>query len=190
MADNELMLTKGLKACIWTPKERQTTPFANAGGIVVMQGFPYWHLRCEYENLEDSDWVALRAWLSRRRGAFSPFKAFRAMNRTPIGGASSCTVSAGGGGTITATASPALQVGDMVAYDVTAGGRAVVELTAANGGNNFDCFPPAPAGSANPECVDAGGYFRIIPASVSMSEPYDPKKSLRFEARQDEPSYA
>ena len=190
MADNELMLTKGLKACVWTPNERQTTPFGNGGGRVVLTGKPFWTIRLEYENLADSDWVALRAWLSRRRGAFSPFKAFRAMNRRPQGGATSCTVSAGGSGQITVNASPSAQVGDMVAYDVGAGGRAVVELTNNVSGNLFDCFPPAPTGSGNPEIVDAGGYFQLIPESVTMSEPFDPKKRLAFEARQVEPSYA
>ena len=80
-------------------------------------------------------------------------------------------------------------MGDYVAYDAGGGGRAVVQLTAANGSNNFDCFPPAPTGSGSPEIVDPGGYFQLVPNSVSMSDPYDPRKTLTFSARQVEPTY-
>jgi hypothetical protein len=169
--------------------ERQTNPFSNSGGIVVELGKPYWMIACEYANLTDAEWRELTAWIARRRGSKSPFKAFRAMQRNPRGGASSCTVSAGGNGTITVNASPAAQVGDMIAYNAGAGGRAVVQLTASNGSNNFDCFPPAPSGSGSPEIVDAGGYFRLMANTVNMSDPFDPKKTLSFQARQVEPTY-
>ena len=69
MADNEIMLTTGLKRCTWTPMERQTTPFGRGGGIVVELGYPYWMIDFEYANLLDDDWRELTAWVARRRGA-------------------------------------------------------------------------------------------------------------------------
>lgn len=186
MADNELMLTVGLKRCTWIPMERQTTPFGRGGGIVVELGTPYWMVNFEYQNLLPDDWQALTAWVARRRGAKSPFKAFPAMKRSPKGGATSCTAAGQANGTVTVVASPAAEVGDFVAFD-GATGRAVVQLTADNGANNFNCFPPAPVGSANPEIVDPGGYFQLI-GTPRMSDPFDPKKSMSFSARQVEPT--
>ena len=189
MSDGELMLTTGLKRCEWIPREKQTQIFGRgAKSPVIDLGTPYWEVKFSYSNMTDDEWAELRAWLARRRGALSYFSAFNAMNRTPRGGATSCTVSAGGGGSITVNASPAAQVGDMVAYDDANGGRAVVMLTENTSGNNFNCFPPAVIGSGNPAIVDAAGYFRLIPDSVQMSDPFDAKKSLSFEARQMEPT--
>lgn len=189
MADNELMLTTGLVDCNWVPMERQTIMNAVGGQTPVMVGTPYWQINFSYQNFATIDeFRELTAWIARRRGAFSPFKAFRAMLRNPRGGATSCTASGQANGTVNVSASPAAQVGDMVAFNSAGGGRCVVQLTAANGGNNFDCFPPAKTGSGSPEIVDAGGYFRLMPETLQVGEPYDIKRRVSFSARQVEPS--
>lgn len=189
MADNELILTNGLKEMTWTPQEIATVPFTFSGGINVELGKPFFSIRCVYgPGLTKSEWKALRAWIGRRRGAKSPFRAFHAMNRTPDGGATSCTITADGSGTIDITMSPAPVPGDFVAYDVTAGGRAVHEISENVSGNTWDVFPPADkAGGANASCVDAAGEFRLDPSSVRMKEVYDPKNTVSFEARQEKP---
>lgn len=188
MADYELILTKGLKKMTWVPQERATTPFTIGGGINVELGRPYWLIDCEYANLQIADWKALRSWVTRRRGGKSPFRAFHAMNRTPAGGATSCTVSAGGGGPLTINMTPAAQPGDFVAYDVAGGGRAIHEVLELISGSSFEVFPPADkAGSANPSCVEAAGDFMFDLSSLRMSETYDPKKTVSFKARQINP---
>lgn len=189
MADYELILTTGLKKMTWLPQERATTPFAVGGGINVELGSPFFLIRCEYgPGLTLAEWKALRAWITRRRGSKSPFRAFHAMNRTPAGGASSCTVSAGGGGPLTINMSPAAQPGDFVAYDVAGGGRAIHEVLENISGSSFEVFPPAnKAGSGNPSCVDAAGDFRLDLSTLNMSETYDPKNTVSFQARQENP---
>ncbi len=188
MADNELIITKALKEMTWTPMEIATAPATFSGHINVELGRPYFRIKCVYANMTLSSWKALRAWITRRRGMKSPFSAFHAMNRTPDGGASSCTLTADGSGTLDITMSPAVVPGDFVAYDVTAGGRAVHEVLENVSGNTWEVFPPADkAGGANPSCVNAAGIFRLDPSSVKMKEVFDPKNTASFEAVQVKP---
>jgi hypothetical protein len=78
----------------------------------------------------------------------------------------------------------------MVAFDATNGGRYVGILTELVSGTTWEAFPPAPVGSASPACVDAAGHFRLMPETIQMQDPLDPKKGLSFSARQKEPLYA
>lgn len=190
MADNELMLTTGLKVCTLTPVERQTALGMYGGQQVITRGKPYWVMRCEYANLLDEDWAALTAWVARRRGASSPFYGFPAMRRSPINGATGVTVSSVNTSLGRANFSPsgggAFVPGDFVAYD-SGSGRALVQLIENTAGSTWETFPPATAGGANADCTDPAASFRLIPQSVRMSEPFDPRKTLSFEARYVEP---
>ena len=192
MADNELMITKGLKSCTLTPTHRQTTPFAGAGNSkVIVLGASFWSMRCEYANMREVDWGILSAWVSRRRGALSPFAGLPGMKRTPLNGATTCTIAAQGSDELRIASSPALNIGDYVSFD-SGSGRflgLIEEITAVGAGYiDVKTFPDRPSSvGANPACVDPTGYFQLVPSTIRMSDPLDPKKTLSFEARQVEP---
>ena len=197
MADGELMLTEGLKTCNFLQAERQNGFFGLGGfSAIVDYGPPYWELELEYENLSDANFRVLTAWMRRRRGGMSYFKAFRAMSRNPLGGASSATVAQQTSDTLRVTSSPVLQIGDMVAYDANGSGRfvgEVIEIVATAAGYvDVKTFPPisVPASTPNAEIVDAGGYFRVLPDTVRLSEPLGFTRSMSFRARQLEPTDA
>lgn len=194
MSAEELMLTKGLKSCVWTPKERQSEQFTTGGaGKVIEYGGPFWEVDFTYENLREIDWRKLTAWAARRRGAAVTFKAFPAMQRSPLNGdPGSVSISEVGSDELRVNTNPTLSLGDFLAYNASGSGRfvgQVVEITGGGSGYiNCRTFPPRVGVSGSAAVVDAAGIFRMVPTSLRMTNPLDPKKRLSFTARQVEPT--
>lgn len=204
MAAGEIMLTEGLKRCTWRLVERQTQQFSRGGsGPVVDLGDPFWEIDFRYENLDRAAWQALTAWVQRRQGAGVNFAAYRPDRKDPILKQPGDTetdfeMRATNYGSIETVRihwglDYELSVGDMVAYDASDGSRYVGEITEfaqyASQNAHAVVYPPrkdSATQAPNPALSMATGLFRMVTDSLQMSEPYDPKKSLSFRARQDE----
>lgn len=191
MADGEDMITAALKVQNWMPMNKQTQLVGRGIGAPVVEfGNGYWEIEFTYQNMEDDEWLELQAWLARRKGAASYFSAWRAMNPNTRGGATSCTIAEQGTDELRVTSSPALQVGDMVAYDAATEGRfvgIVTEITTTGAGYvDVRTFPDRVSvhGTPNAACQQAKGYFRLQPDSVRLEDPFDKKKSMSFKAVQ------
>ena len=193
MADGEDMITAALKVQNWMPMNKQTTLVGRGIGAPVVEfGNGFWQLEFTYQNMTDDEWLELQAWLARRKGAASPFSAWRAMNPNTRGGATSCTIAEQGTDELRVTSSPVLQDGDMVSYDAATEGRfvgIVTEITNTTGSYvDVRTFPDRVAvnGTPNATCQQAKGDFRIVPDSVRIEDPFDAKKSMSFKAVQKE----
>lgn len=194
MSSGELFLTKGLKSCNWRLEQRQTAQFSRSGSSqIITLGRPFWRVEFEYENLVDADYRALTAWLSRRKGGEINFSAYRPDREAPLNGSAStsATISTSSD-EITVTPSPAadLILGDMIAYTTADSTRFVGEITeivsAPNNTQVVKTEPPALEYGSTPSLGRAYGLFRVEPDSITVSEPYDITKRVRFTARQDE----
>lgn len=198
MSAGELFLTDCLKECTWTLMERQSDAETREnGGAVVTFGRPYWTLRARYENLSDSAFRALTAWIARRRRSRYSFTAYRAdrpglllnssITNSGLGVSSvsiaSATVSLTGLGT------NVISPGDMIGFSTLAGGYWVGEATASAtptaGAATVSVWPPpqTPHGTPNVRLLQALGEFQLM-GEPALTEPSSRIRALEFSARQ------
>lgn len=192
----ESMPRAGLKECNWTPVHRQTIPHTMGGDSHAIElGRSYWTFTATYQNLTDAEHRALSAFINRRKGAVTPFRASRPDKGAPLAitASQTPTLSIVSGSTLRITTTGGLMSeGDMVAYTDSTAARIIGEIDEITntGANYVDCtlLPGARAPGATPaaQIFNAEGIFRLIPGSVRGSEPHDHRRSISFEARQVE----
>lgn len=201
--------TDGLKSCEWKPVERQTRQFSrNGSGPVLELGRPYWEIDCTYDNLNDQAFRSLSSFLTGLRGARNPFRAYRPSRPKSAGRPDANAGDIEDFERVTTADYDALLlgfvdgeggfgVGDMVSYRTTANARYVGEVTRVQAeflrSSRLILFPPVQtphASAPEPQIVKPEGLFTIVPDSLQMSEPYEPKKRVSFSARQWERAYA
>ncbi len=199
---SEQILTDRLRECTWQVQHRQSD-ISTRGGVaqVLEYGPPFWVLSFRYENLTETSWRLLSAWLGRRYGASVPFFSYRpgrshpAINRHADNNGVGVDIYDAAAGTIrfTGLTGKTLQVSDMVAYQTASGGYFVGEVieavTVGVSSSIVKTSPPVvqPAPSPSPQIAYASGLFRLIPSSVQKSENYQTVNSISFKARQEEP---
>lgn len=198
MSAGELILTDCLKECTWSLMHRQSDAETRAnGGSVVTFGRPFWVIRARYDNMDDSTFRALTAWIARRDRSRVTFTAWRAdrpaltlnsaISNSGLGvsavDASASTVS------LTGLGSNVISPGDMVGFSTLAGGYWVGEATALatpSGGAatvSVKPYPQTPHGTPNVRLLKALGEFQLV-GEPSISEPSSRIRSVEFSARQ------
>lgn len=195
---SETFPVAGLKACEWVPTFRQTSQITNGGGGGgIEMGEPYWVMNCSYANLTDAEFRAVTSFLARRQGNLVPFRAYRPDRQNPLNianaGALSPSISEVSAGVMQiTTGTDKLAEGDMVAYQTSAGARFVGEIdeVLSTQTNSIQCrctpFAPTPNGTPDLQIYRAEGLFRLVPDSVSTTEPHDRRRAVSFSARQVE----
>jgi hypothetical protein len=198
MSAGELFLTDKLKECTWTLNERQSEAETREnGGQVVSLGRPFWSLNARYENLTDSDFRTLTAWLARRKKSRVSFTAWRpdrpalALNSSITNsglGVSAVNIS-GGTVSLTGLSTNVISPGDMIGFSTLAGGYWVGEATATatpSGGAatvSVWPYPQTPHGTPNVRLLKALGEFQLV-GEPMLREPSNRVRSLDFNARQ------
>lgn len=198
MSAGELFLTDKLKECTWTLNERQTDAETREnGGQVVALGRPFWSLTARYENLTDTDFRTLTAWLARRKRSRVSFTAWRpdrpalALNSSITNsglGVSAVSIS-GGTVSLTGLSTNVISPGDMIGFSTLAGGywvgmaTATATPTAGAATVNVWPYPQTPHGTPNVRLLKALGEFQLI-GEPSIREPSSRVRSLEFTARQ------
>lgn len=200
MSQGEIILTDKLKELTWSPPEERQSEAASRGGNdqVVTFGRPFWRLRATYQNLDDTAYRYLTAWLARRKGSRVTFTCPRLQRRGPLlapaisnAGLSvvSVDIAAGTvriGGVGTTTISP----GDMVSYYTAALGYWVGEATATAVPSSGQVvipvhpYPQTPHASlAAPRLYEALGEFKLV-GRPQNTEPHTKRHGVSFEAVQ------
>jgi hypothetical protein len=198
MSAGELFLTDKLKECTWTLNERQSEAETREnGGQVVSLGRPFWSLNARYENLTDSDFRTLTAWLARRKKSRVSFTAWRpdrpalALNSSITNsglGVSAVNIS-GGTVSLTGLSTNVISPGDMIGFSTLAGGYWVGEATATatpSGGAatvSVWPYPQTPHGTPAVRLLKALGEFQIV-GEPMLREPSNRVRSLDFNGRQ------
>jgi hypothetical protein len=198
MSAGELFLTDKLKECTWTLNERQTDAETREnGGQVVALGRPFWSLTARYENLTDTDFRTLTAWLARRKRSRVSFTAWRpdrpalALNSSITNsglGVSAVSIS-GGTVSLTGLSTNVISPGDMIGFSTLAGGYWVGEATATATPTagaatvNVWPYPQTPHGTPNVRLLKALGEFQLV-GEPTLREPSSRVRSLEFTARQ------
>lgn len=198
MSAGELILTDCLKECSWSLVERQSEAETREnGGQVVALGRPFWTLTARYENLSDTAFRALTAWLARRKRSRVSFTAWRpdrptlALNSSITNsglGVSAVSIS-GGTVSLTGLGTNVISPGDMIGFSTLAGGYWVGEATATAtptaGAATVSVwpYPQTPHGTPNVRLLKALGEFQIVGEPV-IREPSNRVRSLEFNARQ------
>lgn len=200
MSAGEIFLTDGLKECSWEIIERQSEANTREnGGAVVTFGRPYWAMKARYENLEDSAFRALTAWLSRRKGARVTFTAYRPDRPRPVlnNAMSNSGLGIGGAGVniaastvpLTGLSTTIISPGDMLGYSTLAGGYWVgmAQATATPSGGAATVtvwpYPQTPHGTPNVRLYQALGEFQLM-GQPSISELSSRDRTIEFSARQ------
>lgn len=200
MSAGEAILTDCLKECSWRLSERQSDAETREnGGQVVTWGRPFWMLTARYENLSDTAFRALTAWIARRKRSRVTFTAWRA-DRPALALNASITNSGlgiGGAGVsivnstvpLTGLGSNVISPGDMIGYSTLAGGYWVGEATATAtptaGAATVSVwpYPQTPHGTPNVRLLKALGEFQLV-GEPNIREPSSRVRSLEFEAHQ------
>lgn len=198
MSAGELILTDCLKDCSWALQEMQTSPMSRSGGApVVSFGRPFWTLRARYENLSESAFRELTAWISRRQRSRYSFTAWRpdrpttALNSSITNsglGISSVSI---GGGTVglTGLGTNVISPGDMLGFSTLAGGywvgEALATATPTAGAATVSVwpYPQTPHGTPNVRLLKALGEFQLD-GTPDVTENADRTRSVSFTATQ------
>ncbi|MEO0955688.1 MAG: hypothetical protein AAFY12_11895 [Pseudomonadota bacterium] len=195
---SETFPVSGLKSCEWTPTFRQTTQITNGGGGGgIEMGDPYWLINCSYGNLTEIQFRAVTSFIGRRQGNLVPFRAYRPDRQLPVNipnadALSPSIIQITAGVMQITTGTLKLAEGDMVAYRSSAGARFVGEIDELLSAqtNSIQCrmipFAPTPNGTPDLQIYRAAGLFRLLPETVSVTEPHDRRRAISFSARQVE----
>jgi hypothetical protein len=198
MSAGELFLTDKLKECTWTLNERQSEAETREnGGQVVALGRPFWSLTARYENLTDTDFRTLTAWLARRKRSRVSFTAWRpdrpalALNSSITNsglGVSAVSIS-GGTVSLTGLGSNVISPGDMIGFSTLASGywvgMATATATPSGGAATVSVwpYPQTPHGTPNVRLLKALAEFQLV-GEASIREPSSRVRSVEFNARQ------
>jgi hypothetical protein len=200
MSAGEIFLTDCLKECSWSLLHRQSEPTATRenSGQVVEWGRPYWQIACRYDNLSESAFRALTAWLARRQGGRVIFTAYRPDRPAPLlhpsmsnSGIDVADVDIDASTIdMTGLGANVLSPGDMVSYLAVSGrfwvGEVTVTATPTAGAATVSVWPPPlepHASLLTPRVNQAIGHFQII-GQPSISEPSSRIRNVEFNARQ------
>jgi len=198
MSAGEQFPTKGLKSCVWSLSQRQTSQYGRSGNSQVIKlGEAFWRVKFEFENLTDADFRYLTSFIARRKGRMVSFAAYRPDRLKGLqhsGGVVPSAFSVSGDTlTVTMPGGQHFSHGDMISYAAASGGRyvgEVTEITSASGGTTVMKSEPSPvaaAGTHDAQSEFAWGLFTLEPDSVNISEPFEITKRVSFTARQVEP---
>lgn len=200
MSAGEIFLTDGLKECTWTLMERQSDPETREnGGAVVTFGRPFWVMSARYDNLSETAFRLLSAWIARRKRSRVTFTAYRpdrpatllnpAITNSGLGVSAvsieNATVS------LTGLGSNVISPGDMISFYTATGGywvgMATATATPTAGAATVSVWPPPQTPSTSPSpavrLLQALGEFQLT-GEPALSEPSSRVRSVEFTARQ------
>jgi hypothetical protein len=199
MSAGELFLTDCLKECSWTLIERQSgAETRDNDGQVVAWGRSYWQIVCRYDNLSDSAFRALTAWLARRKGSRVIFSAYRPDRPTPLLNSAMSNTGLGIADVdieaatidLTGLGSTVLSPGDMVSYLSDTGrywiGEITVGATPTAGAATVSVWPPPQephASAPAPRLRQPIGHFQLV-GQTEIHEPSSRLRTVAFTAKQ------